>query len=200
MRLRWSPSSPYTRKAVIVADEAGLLDKIELVLTHVLSPTAELLADNPLAKIPVLVLDDGTELFDSRVICEYLDAQSDKAMFPPAGMDRWRALKQQALADGVLDAGLLIRQEGRREEGKRSADWLAAQLGRMVRAVEAMSRDVASYPTKPTIGTIATAVALGYLDFRYPDVQWRAHERLAAWYETFSQRPSLAKSMLKEKK
>src|SRR5262245_58692704 len=140
LRLRWSPSSPYTRKVLVVAAEAGVLDRIELVPTYVADLAPELLADNPLAKIPVLVLEDGTSLFDSRVICEYGDALGSGArLFPAAGPERWRALRQQATADGLLDAALLIRYELRRDDNLRSASWIAAQRGRITRVLGQMA-------------------------------------------------------------
>ena len=200
MRLRWSPSSPYTRKALVVASEVGVLDRIELVATAVTKPTPELFADNPLAKIPVLILDDGTSLFDSRVVCEYIDALgAGPKLFPAGGAARWRALRQQALGDGLLDAALLIRYELRRDEGMRSPAWVSAQMGRITRGLAAASgEDLAG---ALTIGHVTMAVALSYLDFRFADLDWRStHPSLATWYDdSFAQRASMKASVLREK-
>lgn len=199
LRLRWSPSSPFARKVVVVAAEAGVLDQIEIVPTSTAEPSPEFMSDNPLAKIPVLALEDGMTLFDSRVICEYLDALGSRALlFPREGPQRWRALCQQATADGLADAALLIRYELRRPQLERSSAWVSSQQDRITRALSRMAADDLG-PT-PTIGLIASAVALGYLDFRFSDLDWRsAHPQLASWYEMFSRRTSMTASVPREK-
>jgi glutathione S-transferase len=200
MRLRWSPASPFTRKVVVAASELGLLEQIECVLTLVAERSPDFLEDNPLAKIPVLICEDGTRLFESRVICEYLDSlRPSPQLFPPIGPARWEALRQQALADGLMDAALLIRYEERRDSSLQSASWISDQMGRVNRVLEKMESEELG-ADRPTIGPIAIAVALSYLDFRFLTLDWRTtHKRLAAWYAAFSKRPSMELSALREK-
>jgi glutathione S-transferase len=195
VKLRYSPRSPFARKVLVVAYEHGLANRIELVATP-LSPVAgndELARENPLMKVPSLVTDDGEVLFDSPVICEYLDALAggDK-LFPPPGPGRWRALRQQALADGILDAIILCAYElSQRPADKRWPAWIEGQMRKAHQGLAAIEREEMSGAL--TIGPIATGCMLGYLDLRFPDDGWRRrHPRLAAWYEAFQQRPSMA--------
>jgi glutathione S-transferase len=184
---------------LVVAAEVELTQELELVLTNVRDPGLEFIADSPLGKIPVLLLDDGTPLYDSRAICEYLDSlHPGRKVHPPAGPERWHALRQQALADGVADAALLLRYEGRRPSEARSPEWISVQTEKVTRGVSALAREVESFPPQPTIGTIATATALSYLDFRFPDIEWRRSQPLADWYKEFSQRPSMHTTEFRE--
>ena len=194
MKLRHSPRSPFVRKVMVVAHEHGLVDHIELLPTA-LSPVegnAELARENPLMKVPSLVTDDGQALFDSRVICEYLDASgSGRKLFPAAGPARWTALRQQALADGTLDAIILCAYENAaRPADKRWSGWTDGQMKKAHQGLAAAEHEDLSGPL--TIGPIATGCMLGYLDLRFPDDGWRRrHPQLAAWYEGFAQRPSM---------
>ena len=196
MQLHYNVASPFARKVMAVAIETGLEPRIERVkrtMTPV-APVAELNADNPLGKIPCLVTDDGAALYDSRVICEYLDSlHHGPKMFPPSGPSRWTALRRQALADGIMDAGVLTRYETfLRPEEVRWAAWIDNQKQKFRRALDALEFEGASLGVVD-IGTLAIACALGYLDFRFPDEDWRAgRPRLAAWLEQFAQRPALA--------
>ncbi|HYI68362.1 MAG TPA: glutathione S-transferase N-terminal domain-containing protein, partial [Skermanella sp.] len=127
MKLRYSATSPYVRKVMMVIHERGLSDKVELEKTDAWSPTTDLPQDNPLGKVPALALPDGTSLFDSPVIVEYLDSLESgpgNGLYPEAGPDRWTALRFQALADGICDAAILRRLEGNRPEQLRSTDWM----------------------------------------------------------------------------
>jgi glutathione S-transferase len=193
MKLRHNPASPFVRKVMVVAHETGLADKIELLDTTVspVAANATLAGENPLMKIPALVTDDGETLFDSPVICEYLDSLAGGKIFPAAGKARWAALRQQALGDGILDALILCRYEiAARPEEKRHAAWTDGQLKKAHQGLAALEREDLS--GVPTIGTITTACTLGYLDFRFPDDGWRArHPKLAEWYKTVEQRPSM---------
>jgi len=197
MKLHYSQTSPYARKVLVVAHERGLAERIELMtaLTSPLNPHAEAVRDNPnpLAKIPSLTLDDGSALYDSRVIAEYLDQIAGAKLFPPPGPHRWTALRQQALADGLLDAAILIRYERvLRPEDKRWSDWIDGQYGKIRRALDAFEGDVAGLEKMLTIGTVSAACALGYLDFRFGDLNWRASRtRLTSFYDKFSERPSM---------
>jgi len=196
MQLHYNVASPFVRKVMAVAIETGQAERLEQVkrLPSPVAPVAELTADNPLGKIPCLVTDDGMTLYDSRVICEYLDSLHHGAkMFPAAGPARWTALRRQALGDGIMDAGILARYETfLRPEGLRWADWIDHQKQKFRRGLDALESEGASLDGVD-IGTITIACALGYLDFRYPDEGWRASRpQLAAWLEQFALRPSIA--------
>lgn len=192
MKLLYAPTSPYVRKVMAVAHETGQTEFVEPVFT-LANPVAVndgLNAHNPLGKIPVLITPDGL-LFDSRVICEYLDARSNgNRVFPKDGPARWKALRQQALADGLLDAALSARYERvSRPEEKQWSGWRDAQLAKIRRALVAMEKDL---PEEATIGAIGYGCALGYIDFRFSDIDWRsAHPLLGAWFEAFRERPSM---------
>jgi len=197
MKLYFSPTSPYVRKVMAVAMEAGVNDRIECVSAEV-SPVkrnTEVGVHNPLAKLPTLVTDDGLALYDSRVICEYLAAQtaSGRALFPAAGTARWQALADQALADGLLDAAILVLYESKaRPEALRWPEWRNGQLDKIRASVQAIEARADSLAGRVDIGTLAIACALGYLDLRYADLQWRnAAPRAAAWFAEFAARPSI---------
>ena len=202
MQLHYNVASPFVRKVMAVAIETGLFERIEPVkrLPSPVAPVAEVNADNPLGKIPCLLTDDGMALYDSRVICEYLDSlHHGPRMFPPAGAARWAALRRQALADGIMDAGVLTRYETfvRPQEARWEA-WIDNQKQKFRRGLDALEHEGASLGVVD-IGTLAIACALGYLDFRYPDEDWRAgRPRLAAWLEQFAQRPAIAQTAPQE--
>jgi glutathione S-transferase len=186
MRLLASHTSPFGRKVLLAAHELGLADKLEFVVTE---PNSEpLVRENPLGKVPALVLEDGTALIDSRVICEYLDALAGgQRLFPAAGPARWLALRQQAVADGMCDATVLCMQESRRPANLQSSDWVTKQTKKVRQALAELEKQPPAGAT--TIGTLAVLVALGYLDFRLANENWRAgHPRLAAWFAKASDR------------
>lgn len=196
MKLFTNPASPYVRKTLVAAHEVGLIDRIERIEIAVAptSPSEELNRHNPIGKIPALVLDDGATLFDSRVICEYLDGlHAGPKLFPAPGADRWGVLRLQAIADGLLDAAVLTRYElFLRPEEKRWPDWVAGQKAKIARALDAMEGEAAGFGGRIDIGTVACGVALGYLDFRYADEDWRpSRPGLAGWYEGFGARPAM---------
>src|SRR4051794_39228052 len=191
MKLRYSPNSPYVRKVMVLAIETGLDKRIEKIATTVVptSTAGEIAAENPLMKVPTLTTDDGQVLYDSPVICEYLDSlHSATKAFPAAGAARWNALRQQALGDGLLDAALLNRYENSlRPENLRWKDWSAGQLAKVRGALAALEAEAGQLSGALTIGQITAGCALGYLDFRYPDDGWRdRHNKLAAWYQDFA--------------
>jgi len=201
MKLRYSPTSPYVRKVTVSAIELGLAERIERIPTNTSDPKSGLANDNPLAKVPALILDDGEVLYDSPVICEYLDSQhTGTKLIPAAGPARWRALRQQALCDGILDAAILRMLEvKRRPEALRWADWISLHGGKMKRAVDRLETEAADLKGPLTLGQIAAGCTLGYLDFRYADEDWRpAHPKLAAWYKEFAQRPSMLATIPKD--
>jgi len=196
MKLRYSPASPYVRKVMILAYETGLEPRIERIATTAVpvKENAELSRENPLTKVPTLVTDDGQVLFDSPVICEYLDAQhGGTKLFPPAGAARWQALRLQALGDGILDAALLARYETAvRPQELQWRDWTDGQMRKIRQGLDSLEANIGDLSGPLTIGTVAVACALGYLDFRFGGENWRASRpKLAAWYEDFAQRPSM---------
>ena len=196
MKLYHSPGSPFVRKALVVAHETGLADRIEIVRAAMtpVAGVAALNADNPLGKIPALVLEDGTALYDSPVICEYLDTRHDgPRLFPADGPGRWTALRRQALADGLLDAAILCRYETFLRPAERQwTDWIEGQRGKFRRALDALEDEAESFGDTVDIGTISAACAADYLDFRSLDDGWRdGRPRLAAWLEGFAERPSM---------
>ena len=197
MKLRYSPTSPYVRKVVVTATETGLAERIELVPTNPRDPAAKLEDDNPLGKVPTLVTDDGVALFDSAVICEYLDSlHGGTALMPAAGAARWRELRRVALADGMLDAALLAMGEGRRPEALQWDQWVTLQKGKITAGLDALEGEVGGYGDTVSMSIIAVGCVLGYLDFRFADDGWRTgHPGLAAWYETFAKRPSMVASV-----
>ena len=192
MKLRYSTTSPFVRKCMATAIEAGVVGGLELESTNPWDPNTDIGADNPIGKVPALTIDDGSVLFDSPVICEYLDSLRDDArLFPAEGSERWQALTRMALADGLLDAAILRRREIMRLAEEQSPWWMERQLGIVNRALDAMEIDSNIFDGVD-IGLLTIAIALGYLDFRLPELDWReTHPRLAAWYAEFSQRPSL---------
>lgn len=197
MKLHYNPASPYVRKVRVLAFETGLMGDIELVSVTLTptSPDAKLCSDNPIGKIPTLVREGGGPLYDSRVICEYLDSLHDGArMFPDNGEARWTAVRRQALADGILDAAVGTRYETfLRPEELRWPDWVDGQMAKVRRSLDVLESE--SLVGIVDIGTISVACALGYLDFRYPDEGWRdSRPRLAAWFEEFAGRLSMVET------
>lgn len=190
MKLRFS-QSPYVRKVRITALECGI--DLDLVPTNAWAPDTDLPQDNPLGKVPALILDNGEALFDSPVICEYLDTlHTGHKLFPHEGVDRFRHLRLQALADGVLDAAVQIRIESTlRPEDKRWSGWIDRQQAAIARALDVMEKDVGRWGGVFLIGPIAVTAALGYLDFR-KTCDWRpGHPHLVHWYQTVQNRRSV---------
>lgn len=196
MKLFHSPASPFVRKVMAIAHQTG--QTIELMPAKV-SPVARdavVAASNPLGKLPTLLTDDGP-LYDSRVICQYLDAQHDGArMYPAEGPARWTALRREALADGLLESALLARYETLlRPADKVAADILKGHMDKIDAALTAMAAEAGALDGIDA-GTIAVGCALGYLDFRYPHVDWRAaHPALATWFAAFGAHPCMAATL-----
>jgi glutathione S-transferase len=193
LKLLYSPTSPYARKVIVAAHEIGRIGEIELVQepTNVLAPPEAIRRHNPLGKIPTLVTDDGTALYDSRVICEYLDAGNTRTRLFPQGNDRWAALTLQALGEGVMDAAWLLRNEVIRPEAFRYPAWMEGMKTKIMSGVDSMEAQAHALSAM-TIGSVSCACALGYLDFRFDDLGWRqGHAQLAAWYEACAARPSM---------
>lgn len=196
MRLHTSPATPFGRKVAVVLHETGLWPRVERrdASLSPIAPDAAVCAANPLGKIPCLELDDGSALYDSRVICEYLDElHAGPKLFPADGPARFVALRLQALADGMLDTAVGLRYETiLRPEPLRWPDWIAAQKLKVTRALDRLEQECEGFAQRIDIGTLAIACALGYLDFRFADDRWRdGRPRLAAWEAKIAQRPSL---------
>lgn len=194
MRLHSSPASPFGRKVKVVAHETGTFAQLEIT-TQPVSPVGAndtVNAVNPLGKIPCLVLADGSHLYDSAVICEYLASLASSGIFP-AGEARWPVLCVHALADGLLDAALAVRYEMTlRPEAMRWPEWIAGQKAKIGRALDELDRLANGFGDRVEIGTITVGCALGYLDFRFADDPWRSgRPNLTAWYESFAKRPSM---------
>ncbi len=187
LTLRSSPASPFGRKVKISMIELGLTDKIEIVVADTTNPTDPLRKQNPLGKIPTLVLEDRSTLFDSRVIVDYLDHLAGGGRIIPAGAERFAQLRLQALADGICDAALLQVYEVRfRAAEMRHAGWVENQQGKIDRALATLEAEPPAFADRPRIGEIALACALGYLDLRH-EGKWRAaHPRLVAWLDAFA--------------
>ena len=194
MKLYYSPTSPYVRKVMACAIVRGLDGRIEKHASNPHALPADLVADNPVSKVPCLVTDDGLSLFGSQLICEYLDSLGGEApLFPAHGAARWQALKFQSLGDGILDAAVPCRGE----QGKPSE---AARDAAIERYKAAISRSVDVLEADPPhkhvdIGSITVACALGYLDFRLAADAWRSgHPKLTAWYDAFAQNKGLTET------
>jgi glutathione S-transferase len=195
MKLHYSANSPFARKVMVCAIARGIDNRIETVGSNPHVSPDELLRSNPLSKIPCLVLEDGTAVYDSPVICEYLDSIGEATgLFPSSGTPRWvRISVMHALADGIMDAAVARRMRFGKPVDETRAAFLERQKG-------AVTRGVARLEANPPqgladVGAIAVACALGYLDFRFADEPWReAHPKLAAWFAEVSKLPPLAKT------
>jgi glutathione S-transferase len=193
LKLHWSPRSPYVRKVMVCAHELGLLDRMDLVrsVAAMLKPNPDIMVDNPLSKIPTLVRPDGFVLFDSVVICEYLNDLAQGPLFPAAGDEKWRSLRWHALGDGLLDTLILWRNE--RERAVPLQPLMDAFALKTTACLAQLDRETQDLDAAPfSIGTVALGCALGYLDFRFADLGWRAQvPSLAAWYARLCERPSV---------
>ena len=191
MKLYYHPISPFVRKVLVVAHENGLEDEIDCVMTDTLDEG--LRAINPLSKIPALALVDGTVLYDSRVICEYLDGLGEGLMIPAAGEARWKTKLLEALGDGIADAVLRIVMENRRPENDRHLDVIERQTRAVLAGLGEAPRQLQL--GRFALGEAALACAIGYLEMRLPSLAWRgANAGLAVWYDHTLQRPSLTRT------
>lgn len=197
MKLKYSPTSPYVRKVSVCAKELGLWERLEIEPTTVWTQDSPIYENNPLGKVPCLVLDDGRSIFDSPVICEYLDALIPAVvLFPVQGEARWKALRFQAIADGIMDAAVLGLRETMRDPQEQSQDWIAHQNNIRQASLQCLENEINELAGGPlTIGQVAIACALSYLDLRYGDENWQAHyPKLAKWHDVFKKRPSMAET------
>jgi len=194
MKLLWSPPSPFARKPRVVLHETGQIDDVEQieVVASPMGPNPELIAQNPVGKIPALVRDDGPTLYDSRVVCRYLDARAGGALYPK---DRiWEVLTLEATGDAMMDSAVAIIYEKRfRPEHLQSHDWIEAQWTKVSNALDALETRWLSHLAGPIdAGQIAVGCALGYLDFRHDDRKWRqGRDGLDDWFAAFLTRDSM---------
>jgi glutathione S-transferase len=197
MKLLSSPSSPFVRKVRVAAAMKGVLNKIEAEATDTNTGGEALYRQNPLGKIPALVTDAGDVLFDSPVICEYLDTLAPSpVLFPASGVARFKTLTLGALADGILDAALLLVYEKRfRDEKMHVKAWIDRQQGKIDRSLDQLEKAPPTWDKNPDYGHLTLACALGYLDFRH-EGKWRAgHPKLVKWLESFEKAvPDFAKT------
>lgn len=195
MKLFFSPTSPYVRKCLVTAHEVGLSGQIQLVAgnAHPINRDPLILASNPLGKVPTLIGQDGQALYDSRVICEYLNALGNGSLMPAQGALRWEALTLQALGDGLLDAALLVRYENHvRPEALRWPEWVQGKLEAIHTSLAHLNSHPEHFAPSFHLGLLTVGCALWYLDLRYPDLDWRAHyPQLAKASEGVMNRPSM---------
>jgi glutathione S-transferase len=194
MRLIYSPASPFVRKVVVLMHEAGLSDKVTLnpVATTALNTADDARAANPLGKIPALVRDGDSTIFDSRVICRYLDDLAGSNLYPADRL--WDVLTLEALADGIMESAVSMVYEVRlRPENEQSPAWIDAQWSKVTHALAALEADQFAAATGDVnMGQLAVACALGYLDFRHAGRNWQADfPKLAAWQQQIGQRASM---------
>ena len=203
MKLLYAPTSPFVRKVMACAHLTGQAERIEWLASaaHPVNRDARIAAHNPLAKVPTLILPDGRALYDSRVICEYLAGAAGDAQLFPAGEARWLALTRQALGDGLLDAALLARYEHTARPAEiQWPQWREAQLVKVRACLAEIEAQADELPqAHPDIGSLTIGCALGYLDFRFPELDWRAaHPRATAWFAVFNQLPAMQATLPNE--
>lgn len=196
MRLYCSMTSPYSRKVRVAAEELGLSDLIETIVVDPFNPTTEFLAANPLSRIPTLVTEKGEALPDSSLILEYLETRGRGLASLPRGTRRWTTLRRGIVAEGIIDAAVATVFEKRRPESIVYTAFLDRQAAAIRRSVEMLNLEVSGLSLEnPGRVEITVGVALAYLDFRLPYLDWRqGHDALLAWYQTFAQRPSMLKT------
>ena len=196
MKLFYSSTSPYSRKVRMMIHEKGLQQAITSVACNPFDEVPELKAANPLGKVPTLILNDGASLYDSPVICAYLDTLTPDRLIPESGPDtngeHWNVLRWEALCDGVLDATYNIVMERRRDNREQSAGWIEQWKNQVSRSLDHMETDVDTLPEHVTLAQLSLGAALGYLDFRLSDLDWRSHcPALTTWHEEFDERDTM---------
>ena len=199
MKLYSSLASPYVRKVSVVLIETGLDNSVEKINTNVWDPKAEIIKFNPLGKVPTLIVDDTTIIYDSPIICEYLDSLHDgEKLFPINGTNRWQALKHQAEGDGMMNSGIIALLESRRPKELINKKWIERQNLVTLRVLDNLENNIEDLQGIFNIGHISIACSLGWFDFRFPDLEWRRdHPGLADWFEFISERPSMINTMPK---
>lgn len=193
MRLFYTTVSPYTRKVRVTAIEKGVADRITLQLCNPHEFDAELAVANPLNKVPTLVREDGSALYDSPVICAWLDSLApEPRLIPEGGEARWDVLRTEALADGLVDAAVACVLERRRPEELQSEAVIGREFAAIHRCLDRLQSSPSTVSGPVTLAQVATGCALAYLDFRLPRLDWRKDRpELARWFAGFADRPSM---------
>lgn len=196
MKLRWSPTSPFVRKVVVLMKEKGIEGLIEKEKSNPLNADDRAATPNPLGRIPCLITEDGEAIFDSPVIMEYLDVTCDgPQMLPVSGPARWTALRREAQADGMLDSMVHCFVESLKKPERQSAGIVAHHKSIVRNGIAAFETEADSFAGLIDVGTISAAVALAFADHTFPDEDWRAdNPTLAAWFDEFAKRPSMTES------
>jgi glutathione S-transferase len=193
MKLVYTQTSPFVRKVLGCAHELGVPLDTMFLRPSPLKPDPDLSRMNPLSKIPALLLDSGMILYDSPVICEYLDTTYGPRLIPAAGPERWRVLRDQALADGILDAGVLVYYERTQRPAERHWEpWIAGQTAKVLQGLDALEAEVEHFGRDVDVAQIAAGAALAWLEFRNVVGDIRASRaKLFGWYDAFAERPSM---------
>ena len=192
MQLYSSPTSPFVRKVRVLIREKGASDKVRETVVAALNDPVELHAANPLGQVPALQLADGTQIFNSPVICQFLDEElGGPKLLPPSGIAHWADMRLQTIGDGISEAAVSLSFERARPEEQRSPVWTARWQRAVTRSLDVLEAETSTLNGDLTLGRIAIACALGYLDFRHDDLGWRnGHAKLADWYKNISGRPA----------
>ena len=193
LKLRYSPASPFVRKVLAFSHEAGLADRIERIPTDVWADDSAFYQDNPLGKVPALVTESGT-FIGSALCCDYLDAlHGGRRLIPAAPCERWPVLQLHALADGIMEAAVArVVEAMRRPQAFVYQGNIDRQTAKIAHTLDAVERQEQSLGDRVDLATITLACAVGYLDFRLPDLDWRrGHDSIARWYAGFETRPSM---------
>ncbi|PKP78778.1 MAG: glutathione S-transferase [Alphaproteobacteria bacterium HGW-Alphaproteobacteria-3] len=196
MKLYCSHTSPFARKVRVLIREKGATARVTEEAVSAMEDPAALHAANPLGKVPALILKDGSSWFDSPLICEFLDVTLEgPSMIPAAHVERFRVLRHQALADGIMDAAVSIVFERNRPEAQRSETWIGRWSRAIERSLAVLEDEVVSLDGPVDLGSIAVGAALGYLDFRNGHLGWQEKQtELAGWWRDFAKRPSFAET------
>ena len=201
MKIYYSAASPYVRKCMVVAHELGLAERIERLpsAANPITRDRTIVANNPLGKVPTFFSDDGIVLYDSRVICEYLNELGKGNLLPKSGREHWQVLTEQSLGDGILDAALLMRYEAAmRPEASRWLDWTNGQMEKVQSGLAQIDNECASWADRVDLGMITIGCALGYLDIRFGQIDWRAaYPNAATWFGVFNSRASMQATLPK---
>lgn len=196
MKLYCSHTSPFARKVRVLIREKGALARVTEEVSAAMEDPAALHGANPLGKVPALILADGSSYFDSPLICDYLDvALEGPQMIPASNVERFRVLRHQALADGIMDAAVSLVFERARPEAQRSDMWMGRWQRAITRSLAVLEDEVVSLDGPVDLGSIAVGAALGYLDFRHASLDWQESQtELAGWWRDFAKRPSFAET------
>lgn len=205
MKLFWTPASPFVRKVMVVAMELDLEPQISIHPTfwphewgtRTIAFDSEFVAANPIGRIPTLVTDEGVAIAESNWICDYFQKKVGMPLLIPAGgKERWQCVRLVGVADGALEAMIARRAENLRPPAEQSKDFLSKQRERIARCFDTLEAEIQTMQTELSLAQITAAVACGYMEFRYPADEWRANRpELSGWYDAFSQRPSMVKTL-----